>query len=176
MIKYLPIPLHLTGGGGLWHRSRCNTIELCAAKLSLSGTWIAISPNEIIPEKYINKVEDRQDFRLYYEIPDDWKLIKISDESSGQKELRNKVIYDIYSIPGHRIIKEMTVSDGYLWAVASGDLNYPMCHDRLVLDEFPWVETSDWKLICIGTSFDLDMTRKVFKESIDPDIIYEEAF
>lgn len=174
MVNYLHLPKNIIRCS-LWPH-RYKTIEQFCAEWTVSGTWIAVSPNETIPEEYLNKIGDRKDFRALYDIPDDWKLIELSSEDSGHYDLVEKAKSDIYSIPGHRIIKEMTVSDGYLWAVASGDLNYPMCYDRLVLDEFPWIETSDWKLICIGTSFDLDMTRKVFKESIDPDIIYEEAF
>lgn len=151
------------------------TIKHFEAMWTVSGTWIAVSPNETIPEKYLSKIEVREDFSLLYNIPDDWKLIKLSEEDNNF-ELIGKAENDIYSIPGHRIIKRIFFIDKYLWGVASSDINIPSCYNKQILDKFEWIEKGGWKLVCLGDDSDIEKTKKIFKESLDSDIIFEDLF
>lgn len=169
MIKELPTKIKLSN---LWY-NRPGTPEEWLASLSVSGTWIAVSPVETLPEEYENRVGERNDFRVLYNIPENWRLVELSKENNKQ-ELVDRAIMDIYSIPGHKTIKELNDWDTFLWAVASGDLDFHMCYNYEILEEKPWIEKGGWKLICIGSaSRYIEKTRKAFISGLSNDITYE---
>jgi hypothetical protein len=152
---------------------RYNSIQQWAASRTVSGTWIAVSPVETLPEEYESRVGERNDFRVLYNIPENWRLVELSKEDNKQ-ELVNRAIMDIYSIPGHKTIKELNDWDTFLWAVTSRDLDFHMCYNYEILEEKPWIEKGGWKLICIGSaSRYMKKTREAFISGLSNDITYE---
>lgn len=169
MIRYLPAHIRRDS---LWPPMK-KTAEQFLASLSVSGTWIAVSPTETLPEEYKEKIGERTDFRALYNIPEDWRLVELSKEDD-KLGLVDKAIMDIYSIPGRKTIKELDDWDTFLWAVASEDLDFRMCYNYEILEKKPWIEKGGWKLICIGSaSRYIEKTREAFISGLSSDITYE---
>ena len=70
-----------------------------------TGTWIAVSPDEIIPERYINLIDDDELLRKMYDVPEEWKLIKLSEENNNFG-LVDGAINEITSVSTKKTIKE----------------------------------------------------------------------
>ena len=163
MIKTLPVKIL---------RPRFKTIQQWAANMQAKGTWIAVSPHEIIPENYKSRIDENLDMRILYEVPDDWKLINLCEEDNNY-ELINMAIEDIYSIPGHNIIKEVPCFDTFYWGVASKDLSYfPPCYYPKLLEKNRWIEKGGWSLFCIG--YVNEAKQKLLEYCQERNIVFEQ--
>ena len=168
MIERLPVKLM---------GQKFKTLQQWNASRSVSGTWIAVSPVESLPEEYKNRIEEGISLRILYEVPESWKLIKLSEEDNNF-DLVRKAENDIYSIPGHNIIKEIPSLDGLLWGVASGDLGFHLCYNYELLDKNPWIEKGKWVLFCLGSAHTINERISTKEKYLDycskNNITYEE--
>lgn len=166
MIRTLPVNLMCT---------RFKTIQQWAASMKATGTWIAVSPTETIPENYKSRIDEDLDIRILHEVPDDWKLINLCEEDNNY-ELINRAKEDIYSVPGHNIIKEIISLDRFCWGVASKDLVcFPSCYYPELLEKNRWIEKGEWSLFCIGSAINrTEAKQKLLEYCQDRNIIFEE--
>jgi len=166
MIRTLPVKTF---------RTRFKTIQQWAASMKATGTWIAVSPTETIPENYKSRIDEDPDIRVLHEVPDNWRLINLCEEDNNY-ELVNRAKEDIYSIPGHNIIKEIISLDGFCWVVASKDLVYlPPCYYPELLEKNRWIEKGEWSLFCIGSAINrTEAKQKLLEYCQDRNIIFEE--
>lgn len=166
MIRTLPVKTF---------RTRFKTIRQWAASMKATGTWIAVSPTETIPENYKSRIDEDPDIRVLHEVPDNWRLINLCEEDNNY-ELVNRAKEDIYSIPGHNIIKEIISLDGFCWVVASKDLVYlPPCYYPELLEKNRWIEKGEWSLFCIGSAINrTEAKQKLLEYCQDRNIIFEE--
>ena len=100
-----------------------------------NGTWITLSPQEILPEKYLPLINENKIVRELYNVPDSWTLIKVDEGLFPDMSLYYSIRNEIYSFPGNHIIKEYGYIDGFIWGVASKDLNYPKSYNPEILKE-----------------------------------------
>ena len=166
MIRILPVKTF---------RTRFKTIQQWAASMKATGTWIAVSPYETIPENYKSRIDENLDIRILHEVPDDWRLINLCEEDNNY-ELVNRAKEDIYSIPGHNIIKEIISLDRFCWGVASKDLVcFPSCYYPELLEKNRWIEKGEWSLFCIGSAINrTEAKQKLLEYCQDRNIIFEE--
>lgn len=166
MIRTLPVKTF---------RTRFKTIQQWAASMKAEGTWIAVSPYETIPENYKSRIDENLDIRILHEVPEDWRLINLCEEDNNY-ELVNRAREDIYSIPGHNIIKEIISLDRFCWVVASKDLVYfPSCYYPELLEENRWIEKGEWSLFCIGSAINrTEAKQKLLEYCQERNIIFEE--
>ena len=176
MIKLLPIKVRFSNQGNISHysfeRMRCRLEQLY-----VSGTWIAVSPNEKLPERYKDCRDPKENVvRVLYDIPSDWSIYKIS-EKDNDHDLVDSVIDEVYSIPTKKTVKELWDDCRYLWVVLSPDLNYPQSYNHEILKRNQWIEKGGWTLFCVGLANTLEVEetiRESFKSTLPPDITYEE--
>lgn len=176
MIKLLPIKVRFSNQGDISHYSFERMISRLE-QLYVSGTWIAVSPNEKLPERY----KDFQDpgenvVRVLYDIPSDWSIYKISEEDNDH-DLVDSVINEVYSIPTKKTVKELWDDCMYLWVALSPDLNYPQSYNHEILERNQWIEKGSWSLFCIGLARNEEerkKARELFKKSLPPNVLYEE--
>lgn len=145
-----------------------------SASCKIIGTWLAVSPGEVIPDEYKPMIEEGPVVRAIYKIPSDWRLIRFNDEKTDWDLLR-VAKRKIESMPAKKTIKEV-YDRGFLFGIASPDLNYPMCYNYQILADNPWIDEFGWKIICIGAaSFpgEKKYVREDFMRDLDSDILYD---
>ena len=140
----------------------------------ITGTWIAVSPHETIPEKYKNLIKENNIVRELYKVPEDWRLIQLSERQNSNYDLYISSRDEIYSIPKEKTIMEVEGFYGDLrWGVASKDLNLPPINIPKILKENCWIEKGGWSLFCIGRPENKENTIKILKNKLGNEIIYE---
>ena len=139
-----------------------------------SGTWMAISPDEIIPEKYRKYIQEDEAVRKVNRIEPNWIMLKISSRDNLFRSLSQAIKSDIISIPRTKYIREIDRSYQTYWCIASKDLGYPeiKCPEFLS-QNYPWIDNSgDWSLFCYGSTF-IEQARQDFIASLPDDVTYE---
>lgn len=138
------------------------------------GTWIAVSPDEILPEEYINLVVNNESLRIINDVPPNWTLIQLSKEYDEDDSLQERAIEKINLCSKEKTIKELEYTgEGYFWVVASKDLCFPKGYNKEILNQNPWIEKGDWSLVCMGkaeTLAEYKEMKKYFIESLPKDI------
>ena len=142
--------------------------------IMITGTWIAVSPIESIPEKYKSLIKENNTVRELYKVPEDWRLIQLSEHQNSNYDLYISSRDEIYSIPKEKTIMEVEGFYGDLrWGVASKDLNLPSINIPKILEENCWIEKGGWSLFCIGRPENKENTIKILKNKLGNEIIYE---
>ena len=119
-----------------------------------TGTWIAVSPDEIIPEKYKKYIQDDEILRVVNNIPSDWTMLKLGNRTNNFRSFVKSVEDAILSVPRTKYIRE--VSDEFSTAIlciASKDLGYPKTYyaPKSIYYKFEWAKNDDnWTLFYLG--------------------------